>query len=116
MRYITSNNDFDQHAQYTEKEAFKSRYIKYKFIVNSDFLKKCKKPLNHAIWNSLFEEHILSEESSSDNDLNISYLDEYEKSIQPREDKRRYIDETSNSKRGFKWPSGQLSCVKRLCR
>lgn len=40
---ITSNNDFDQHAQYSEKQAFKSRYIKYMFTNKSDFLAKVKK-------------------------------------------------------------------------
>lgn len=43
---ITSNHDFDQHAQYIEREAFKSRYIKYLFIQSSDFLARAKKPLN----------------------------------------------------------------------
>lgn len=40
---ITSNHDFDQHAQYIEKQAFKSRYIKYMFTQPSDFLAKAKK-------------------------------------------------------------------------
>lgn len=58
---ITSNHDFDQHAQYIERQAFKSRYIKYQFTIASDFLAKAKKPLNPALWNSLFEEYVLSE-------------------------------------------------------
>lgn len=40
---ITSNPDFDQHAQSIEKEAFKSMYIKYIFINKSDCLAKVKK-------------------------------------------------------------------------
>lgn len=42
---ITSSHDFDQHAQSIEKEAFKSRYIKYIFINKSDFLAKVKKSI-----------------------------------------------------------------------
>lgn len=86
---ITSNHDFDQHAQY-EREAFKSRYIKYRFIATSDFLSKAKKPLNPAIWNSLFEEYVLSEDTSSDSDIALSsFLDEYEKITPPPTEKRK---------------------------
>lgn len=87
---ITSNHDFDQHAQYIERQAFKSRYIKYQFTIASDFLAKAKKPLNPALWNSLFEEYVLSEDTSSDSDIALSsFLDEYEKTTALTTEKRK---------------------------
>lgn len=62
---MSSTQRDEKEAPRDEKEAFKARYIKYKFINTSQFFVKAKKLLNAGIWQILFKQYAINNHEMS---------------------------------------------------
>lgn len=62
---MNSTQRDEKEAPRDEKEAFKARYIKYKFINTSQFFVKAKKLLNAGIWQILFKQYAINNHEMS---------------------------------------------------